>query len=135
MPENPYTGILGIMDDVAQTNKTPGACIGTITAPPPNIKISYKGIELTNKEVFIADYLLPGYVRHVQGETSYRGGGSGLPSYESHNHPVDNDETWTDTLKAGDHVAMIPVEASDDMQTSQQYYVLAKVVRPDWGWY
>ena len=115
MHENPYTGILGIMDGVAQSNKTPGACIGTITAPPPNIKISYKGIELTNKEVFIADYL--------------------LPAYESHNHPVDNDETWTDTLKAGDHVAMIPVEASDDMQTSQQYYVLAKVVRPDWGWY
>ena len=135
MHENPYTGILGIMDNVAISHKTPNACIGTIVAPPPSIRISYKGIELTNKEVLIADYLLPGYTRHVVGETRYRGGGSGDPAYESHNHPVDNDETWTDTLRVGDHVAMLPVEATDPQQTSQQYFVFMKALRPDGGWY
>lgn len=135
MHENPYTGILNIMNDVAVANKTPKACIGVITSPPPNIAIAYKGIKLTNKEVFIADYLLPGYTRHVVGETSNRGGGSGDAAYESHNHPIDNDETWTDTLKPGDHVAMLPIEATDPQQTVQQYFVFMKALRPDGGWY
>lgn len=135
MHENPFTGILSIMDSVAMEHKTPSACIGRVVAPPPNIRVSYKGIELTNKEIIIADYLLPGYTRHVVGETSYRGGGGGYAEYESHNHPVDNDETWTDTLRAGDLVAMIPIEATDPQQTAQQYLVIMRCLRPDGRWY
>lgn len=129
MHENPYTGILSIMDGVAKEHKSPIIQVGTITAPPPSIRVKYKGIELTEKETYISEYLLSGYTRHMVGATRNATGGSGYAEYASHNHPIDNDETWTDTLKAGDKVAIMPIEAEDE--TNQQYIILDKIVRPD----
>lgn len=40
--------------------------------------------------------------------------GSGDAAYESHNHPIDNDETWTDTLKPGTLVLLIPIYGQNE---------------------
>lgn len=84
--------------------------VGKVLASPPNIQVQLDDIILTKEDVYVSAYLLSGYTRHVVGETSYRGGGSGDPAYESHNHPVDNDEMWTDTLVPGDLVTVVPLE-------------------------
>ena len=97
--------------------------IGIILAPPPDIQVQLDDIVLTKEDCYISSYLLPNYTRHVVGETSYRGGGSGDPAYESHNHPVDNDETWTDTLRPGDRVTVVPLEGD------QLYIIEDKVVK------
>ena len=64
------------------------------------------------------------------GETANRAGGSGEAQYESHNHPIDNDESLTDTWKVGDKVLLIPI-ADDDNRTVVQYVVLCKLKRLD----
>lgn len=104
--------------------------IGYIVSPPPNIKIKYNGYIVTNKYLWIDDYWLPGHTRHMVGATSYRGGGSGDPAYESHNHPIDNDEQLTDTWAVGDRVAMLPITAEDN-RTTTQYIILGKLKRLD----
>lgn len=97
--------------------------VGKVLASPPDIQVQLDNIILTKEDVYVSAYLLSGYTRHVVGETSYRGGGSGLPSYESHNHPIDNDETWTDTLMPGDLVTVIPLEGD------QLYLIEDKVIK------
>ncbi|WP_443873079.1 DUF2577 family protein, partial [Mitsuokella multacida] len=42
---------------------------------------------------------------------------------ESHNHPIDNDETWTDTLKPGDLVSVHPQEGG------QSFIIECKLVK------
>ena len=64
------------------------------------------------------------------GETDYMSGGSGDAAYESHNHPVDNDEALTDTWKPGDKVLLIPVTGEDN-RTITQFIVLCKLKRLD----
>lgn len=129
MNENPYSSMLDIVYGAARDCQSPTIQIGTVITSPPNLTISYNGMTLNSDELYISEYLLPDYTRHVKGETSYRGGGSGDPAYESHNHPIDNDETWTDTLVYGDKVAMMPCQSENG--TKQQYIVLDKIVRPD----
>lgn len=104
--------------------------IGYVVSPPPNIQIRYNGYILTSKYLWIDEYWLPGHTRHMVGATSYRGGGSGDPAYESHNHPIDNDEQLTDTWAAGDRVALLPITAEDN-RTTTQYIVLCKLKRLD----
>ena len=72
---------------------------------------------------------MPGYTRHVVGATSYRGGGGGYAEYESHNHPIDNDETWTDTLVPGDLVGVTPLEESNEDEKKGQLYLITGRVR------
>lgn len=104
--------------------------IGYVVSPPPNIQIRYNGYILTSKYLWIDEYWLPGHTRHMVGATSYRGGGSGDPAYESHNHPIDNDEQLTDTWAVGDRVAMLPITAEDG-RTTTQYIILGKLKRLD----
>lgn len=104
--------------------------IGYVVSPPPNIQIQYNGYILTSKYLWIDEYWLPGHTRHMVGATSYRGGGSGDSAYESHNHPIDNDEQLTDTWAAGDRVALLPITAEDN-RTTTQYIVLCKLKRLD----
>ena len=127
---NPYQDIYNLMAGAANARNVPEMAIGTVISPPPSLTVSYNGMTLTNNEIYIADYLLEGYTRHMVGATSNKGGGSGDAAYESHNHPIDNDETWTDTLKTGDKVAIMP--ATDESGTNQIYFILARLFRPDW---
>ena len=50
-------------------------------------------------------------------------GGGGYAEYASHNHPIDNDETWTDTLKPGTIVLVIPLEGSKNLEGNQLYWI------------
>lgn len=80
--------------------------------------------------MWIDDYWIPGHTRHMVGSTANRAGGSGDAAYESHNHPIDNDERLTDTWKVGDKVLLLPV-TGDDNKTTKQYIVGMKLRRLD----
>lgn len=106
--------IVDVMHSVVQGDLPRGAQVGIVASPPPSLVVKMNNIEITAKEVYCSRYLLPGYTRHMVGQTSNRGGGSGDAAYESHNHPIDNDETWTDTLKPGTLVLLIPIYGQDE---------------------
>lgn len=129
MHKNPYTEILGIMTGVSQNNQSPAIQIAIVMSPPPNLTLAYRNFVINNDDIYIADYLLPTYTRHMVGATQNRAGGGGYAEYASHNHPIDNDETWTDTLQTGDKVAVMPVMSEDG--SNQHYIVLARILKPD----
>lgn len=106
--------IVDVMHSVVQGDLPRGAQVGIVVSPPPSLVVKMNNIEITAKDVYCSRYLLPGYTRHMFGQTSNRGGGSGDAAYESHNHPIDNDETWTDTLKPGTLVLLIPIYGQDE---------------------
>lgn len=129
--ENPYKALVSLQRRLSErAAMQPTIGIGYIVSPPPNIQVKYNGYILTSKYLWIDDYWLPGHTRHMVGATSYRGGGSGDPAYESHNHPIDNDEQLTDTWAVGDRVAMLPITAEDN-RTATQYIILGKLKRLD----
>lgn len=106
--------IVDVMHSVVQGNLPCGAQVGIVVSPPPDLVVKMNNIDITAKEIYCSRYLLPGYTRHMVGQTNNRGGGSGDAAYESHNHPIDNDETWTDTLKPGTLVLLIPIYGQDE---------------------
>lgn len=106
--------IVDVMHSVVQGDLPRGAQVGIVVSPPPSLVVKMNNIEITAKDVYCSRYLLPGYTRHMVGQTSNRGGGSGDAAYESHNHPIDNDETWTDTLKPGTLVLLIPIYGQNE---------------------
>lgn len=106
--------IVDVMHSVVQGDLPRGAQVGVVVSPPPSLVVKMNNIEITAKDVYCSRYLLPGYTRHMVGQTSNRGGGSGDAAYESHNHPIDNDETWTDTLKPGTLVLLIPIYGQNE---------------------
>lgn len=106
--------IVDVMHSVVQGDLPRGAQVGIVVSPPPSLVVKMNNIEITAKDVYCSRYLLPGYTRHMVGQTNNRGGGSGDAAYESHNHPIDNDETWTDTLKSGTLVLLIPIYGQDE---------------------
>lgn len=134
MHENPYSTILGLMKDTSISNNSPSIKIGKIIKSPPEIQVSYNGIILDKKDVWISEYLLIGYTRtakgHIKSATQNRAGGGGDAEFASHNHDIDNDYTnniiYTDTLKAGDYVSIMPMVSEDN--SSQQYIILDKIV-------
>ncbi|MBR2182953.1 MAG: DUF2577 domain-containing protein [Acidaminococcaceae bacterium] len=121
--EQSVAGMVDLMHKVADGARPQGPQLGIVLAPPPEIQIKLNNIILTKKDIYIDEHLLPWYVRHYVGETQYRAGGSGMAAYESHNHPIHNDLTLTDTLKVGDLVSVYPLEGD------QLYFVESKVVR------
>lgn len=106
--------IVDVMHSVVQGDLPRGAQVGIVVSPPPSLVVKMNNIEITAKDVYCSRYLLPGYTRHMVGQTNNRGSGSGDAAYESHNHPIDNDETWTDTLKPGTLVLLIPIYGQDE---------------------
>ena len=112
--------VVDVMHGIADNARPMGTQVGIVVTPPPDLTVRMNNILLDAKDLYISRYLLPNYTRHVVGETSYKGGGSGMPAYESHNHPIDNDETWTDTLQPGTLVAVIPVGGQEN-----QLYIIA----------
>lgn len=106
--------IVDVMHSVVQGDLPRGAQVGIVVSPPPSLVVKMNNIEITSRDVYCSRYLLPGYTRHMVGQTSDRAGGSGDAAYESHNHPIDNDETWTDTLKPGTLVLLIPIYGQNE---------------------
>lgn len=106
--------IVDVMHSVVQGDLPRGAQVGIVVSPPPSLVVKMNNIEITAKDVYCSRYLMPGYTRHMVGQTSDRAGGSGDAAYESYNHPIDNDETWTDTLKPGTLVLLIPIYGQNE---------------------
>ena len=106
--------IVDVMHSVVQGDLPRGAQVGIVVSPPPSLVVKMNNIEITARDVYCSRYLLPGYTRHMVGQTSDQAGGSGDAAYESHNHPIDNDETWTDTLKPGTLVLLIPIYGQNE---------------------
>ena len=100
--------MVAIQHDIAEEHVPLLPSVGRVLSPPPDIQVQWNNITLSKEQIYLNEYWLPGHTRHIVGATSYRGGGSGDAAYESHNHPIDNDETWTDTLKPGDLVSVYP---------------------------
>ncbi|HAM04968.1 MULTISPECIES: DUF2577 family protein [unclassified Megasphaera] len=117
--------IVDIMHRVIKDELPRGALVGIVEQSPPELVVRANNIPLTNKDLYCSRYLLPGYTRHVKGETSDKAGGSGDAEYESHRHPIDNDETWTDTLQPGTAVLLIPIYGQDE----QLYWVVDSGVK------
>jgi len=136
LKENPYNKLLSIMKDTSLNNNSPSIQIGKIINPPPEIQVSYNGIILDENDIWISDYLLAGYKReakgHINSGTQNRSGGSGDAEFASHNHDIDNNYTdtiiYTDTLKIGDAVCIMPMIDSDD-NSNQTYIILDRIVR------
>ena len=115
--------MLSIQHGIAEEHVPPSVSVGVVLTPPPALTVQCNNIVITPDQIYLNDYWLPGHTRHIVGATSYRGGGSGDPAYESHNHPIDNDETWTDTLKPGDLVSVHPQEGG------QSFIIESKLVK------
>lgn len=107
-------GVVDTMFGIAKDVQPQGAQVGIVEQAPPDLVVRMNNISLTKKDLYCSRYLLPGYTRHMVGQTDNRAGGKGDAEYESHNHPIDNDETWTDTLKVGTRVLIIPIYGQKD---------------------
>ena len=125
--------IVNIMHGVAQSHVPRSAFIGIVVEPPSNFIIKANNIELTPENAYISKRLLVGYERaargHLVSATQNKSGGSGDSAYESHNHDIDNDYTesfiYTDTLKVGDWVSILPCEGAE----GQLYIINEEVVK------
>jgi hypothetical protein len=134
MDNNPYSGILSLISNVSSSNNSPSLQIGKVIAPPPEIQIAYNGIILEKEELWINSNLLVGYPRtaagHIVSATQNRAGGSGDAQYESHNHDINNDFTdswqYTDTLKVGEYVFVMPFFYGSDTQV---YAILGQATK------
>ncbi|MBS6140064.1 DUF2577 domain-containing protein [Veillonella parvula] len=134
MNETPESQLLGILNGVAKNNQPETIQIGKVLAPPPNIKVQYKDFLLEKEDVWISEYLLIGYERTAKGviksETQPRSGGGGYALFASHTHEINNPYTdniiYTDTLKPGDYVSIMPIQQVEG--TTQQYIILDKIV-------
>lgn len=113
--------------------KTFSITTGKVISPPPTPRIMLDDVILLDgHNLIFASKLLSGYERRLKFKevdwgitTTINDGGQGA---SSHNHFVNlrNEDTlieWTDTLKVGDEVILVPV------QDGQLYYVLDWAVR------
>ena len=115
--------LVNLQHEIAASHTPLLPSVGKVVSPPPALRVAWNDIVIEPEQIYLNEYWLPGHTRHIVGETSFRGGGSGLPAYESHNHPIDNDETWTDTLKVGDLVSVYPQKGG------QLFLIESKVIK------
>lgn len=129
--KNPALGIVNTITEISKGCNPITGVRGKIIKSPPEIEIAYNDAILDKKDIWISEYLLKGYERtakgHIVSETQPRSGGGGYAEFASHTHEINNDYTdniiYTDTLKPGDYVAMLPIDGT------KQYFVLDKVVQ------
>lgn len=106
-----------------------GITVGEVTSPPPNLIIIVNGFILDKKQLIVANYLLNGYKREMEvagsGKITAKTPPPPLIHYDEHtvveSISLTGDITFTDTLKTGDKVIVMP---SID---NNIYYVLSKV--------
>lgn len=150
MADNPYSGLLGIMQEQGAKFNPPSICLGEVVSPDPDLKIKTEDLLLDKEDILINDILLGGYKREFQEKSKGQGatsgtlqsstqntsGGGGYAEFASHNHQIDNSAILTGDydstgdsevvfktyLKAGDILALLPTS------NRQQYIVLCKVV-------
>lgn len=64
--------IVDVMHRVVQGDLPRGAQVGIVVSPPPSLVVKMNNIEITAKDVYCSRYLMPGYTRHMVGQTSDR---------------------------------------------------------------
>mgnify|MGYP000919447788 CR=1 FL=1 len=97
-----------------------GICLGEVIAPLPDIQISVNSFILDKDDIVIAQHLLPTYKRTTLPTLTVSSATVG--DHGAHTHSVNiTDITFTDTLKKGDRVVVIP---STDNTT---YFIIDKV--------
>ena len=135
---NPYTGLLNIMQEQGKKYHTPSVCIGKVVKVQP-LQIKTGELILEQDDLLISNILVGTYKRsaHIvsSGEltssTQATSGGTGDASFATHNHKISAsynlngtaDIVFEDSLKKGDLLALIPTE------NKQIYIVLCKVVK------
>lgn len=105
---------------------------GFVISPPPEVRISLNDVVILDKDNLVfASSVVGGYTRNIRFKepdwgvsSTVSDGGQGA---SAHKHTVnlvgqDTPIEWTDTLKEGDEVIMMPV-------SNNLYYVLDKAVR------
>lgn len=130
MQDNPFATIIGIIRKEGSAYNPPAIMLAEVLSPPPGLLIKAGDIQIGNPNILIADYLLPGYQRQ------YSQTGEGTIITKTPPSPIEFSEytvlesladsgqiTWTDTLKTGDTVAVMPT------YDGQTYIILAKVVK------
>ncbi|MDU7537762.1 MAG: DUF2577 family protein [Peptostreptococcaceae bacterium] len=136
---NPYTGLLNIMQEQGKKYNTPSVCIGKVVKVQP-LQIKTGELLLDQDDLLVSDLLTESYKRsaHIvsSGEltssTQATSGGTGDASFATHNHKISAsynlsgtaDIVFEDSLKKGDLLALMPTE------NRQTYIVLCKVVKP-----
>lgn len=137
--EDPYKTFIEQQQRLAgAVGKQPGAGVGIIVSPPPELVVSFNGMDLDKRFLWVDDYWVQGHTRtnkgHIVSETQPSAGGGGYAEFASHTHTIDNDytntQTKTDTWKEGDHVLMLPI-LDNKNKKAEQYIVLCKLVRLD----
>ena len=135
---NPYTGLLNIMQEQGKKYNTPPVCIGKVVKVQP-LQIKTGELLLEQDDLFISDLLTSTYKRsahivssdELTSSTQATSGGTGQASFATHNHKISAsynlngtaDIVFEDSLKEGDLLALMPTE------NRQTYIVLCKVVK------
>ncbi len=128
--QNPYAELLSAMQRQGASVNPPTIKLAEVVSPPPDIIIKMGDLQVDKNNILIADYLLPGYKRNMSStsEGDIISHDDGDPrAYSpyivleglSHSGQI----TFTDTLKPGDILAVMPTE------DGQTYIILARVVR------
>lgn len=109
-----------------ENKTTPSITTGIVEAVPPSPVIRISDIITLDKtQLVFASSLISGYERNIK-FTDTDCGITTTDSAHSHGIKMLNVDTlmqWTDTLKVGDEVSVIPVA------DGQLYYIMDKVVR------
>lgn len=146
---NPYTEMIGMMQEHGSKYNPPSIHLAEVLAPPPDLIIKLGDIQVDKNNILIADYLLKDYKRayYANGKIQFSDpscdGATNVVDKHAHkvvSISVDTEDyhiegtgkegtntyLWfKDTLEKGDLLAVMP---TDDMQV---YIVLARVVKPD----
>jgi len=139
--DSPYAKLLGMMRSEGGYSNPPSIIIGTVVSDNPLI-VDVGDLEVDKDNLYVADYLLKEHKREFKTDQmeitaqTVSGGGSHTHSYPdgtitggAHTHNINEltvtkgEIEYTDTLKKGDEVAVMPTA---DLQT---YIILCRVVR------
>lgn len=125
MQENPYDGLLGMMQSEGAKFNPPSICIGEVVTPSP-LSIKVNDLILDSEDIFVADFLLDGYTRDfyvvsngtisnsgentIEGnlttETQVESGGTGDSSFASHSHSIRNNATLVGSSSANGNYSL-----------------------------
>lgn len=115
--------IVDTIHGIAQSHSPMEAMIGKVISPPPNLRIAWNNIVLEKNQLYVDLLLLKTYFREMKGHIV---SGTQEAGHHTHTHAIDNDYTatmiYTDTLKAGDLVSVLPIKGG------QQFIILGRVV-------
>lgn len=138
MQEDPYSGLIGMMQKEGAKLNPPSIKVGIIISSEP-LHIKVDDQDIYEDDVLVADYLLGDYKREMTfntngdltSTTQSTSGGGGYAEFASHSHAIGAKATYIGEgeiilkpyLKKDDLLALMP------MMGEQQYIVLARVVK------